>query len=866
MNKWYRKPVAKATTLILAILSGALFITCILSVMTLAGSASFREIKKISSQSFTESKEFSSVVENSMAEVLNMIKLENLFETDGAYNPDKLIDIMEYTQNGSANGENVSGVAYTLEELINWGMDYSNGNMYDGSDVIVCQKTNGSYYYYYKDDFMAQVKNGKLIFDLSDKDQQTFLQGLDDGDYTSSGYYDFHITDEEGNVLYKDCWNFGLTLKERYAPDGAENLLEIVNERPELNGKLSIVYDDIAYVAGQIGEGYDTYQLGWSDLDEGNTNFTYLYVNETTKKVVTNKSSFQNYATVSKNIETMISGENKKYIVIYPKLKDLKTNMNISKSDEWISIKDSDGGKKWNNTLAVSVDISFPIQDQFYENNKIYEESIPFLRGAVTLGIISGLLFVVMMTWITLNAGRTDKSEEVHLTGFDSCKTEIAALIVFGIWLFITVEINQCGREVYSILNSIRTMAYRGSYYELSVYDAAPYESSFYIQSLSVSETIHLFAYAVFSFSCFFAGYCSLVRRIKAKSLWKDSVLRFILEFAVKVFSAWKQTWKTVVLFVLYFGIQYFAARTGSDKVYVAMIFVNTVLIYQIISNVLAKEKLKKGIEEIASGNMGYQIELKGLHGEKRKLAEMINGIGEGLNRSVEKATKNERLKTDLITNVSHDIKTPLTSIINYVGILKQSDIADPKVQGYLDILEEKAQHLKTLTEDVVEASKVSSGNIVLELMDINLAEMVQQTEGEMIEKFEARNLAMVVNLPEEPAIVHVDGRRMWRVLENIFGNAAKYAMPGTRVYADLRVEEEEVNFSLKNVSEQQLNISANELTERFVRGDISRSTEGSGLGLSIAESLTNMQGGKFELYLDGDLFRVNIRFPRVKK
>ena len=223
-------------------------------------------------------------------------------------------------------------------------------------------------------------------------------------------------------------------------------------------------------------------------------------------------------------------------------------------------------------------------------------------------------------------------------------------------------------------------------------------------------------------------------------------------------------------------------------------------------------------------------------------------------------------MKTDLITNVSHDIKTPLTSIINYVGILKQSDIADPKIQGYLDILEEKAQRLKTLTEDVVEASKVSSGNIVLERMDINLGEMIQQTEGEMIEKFEARNLSVVVNLPEEPAIVHVDGRRMWRVLENIFGNAAKYAMPGTRVYADLRVEEDEVDFSLKNVSEHQLNISANELTERFVRGDISRSTEGSGLGLSIAESLTNMQGGKFELYLDGDLFRVNIRFPRVKK
>ena len=285
---------------------------------------------------------------------------------------------------------------------------------------------------------------------------------------------------------------------------------------------------------------------------------------------------------------------------------------------------------------------------------------------------------------------------------------------------------------------------------------------------------------------------------------------------------------------------------------------------YVVLNGLLLKEKLKKGIEEIALGNMEYQIPLQGLRGENLKLAEMINGIANGFHMAVEEAMKNERLKTDLITNVSHDIKTPLTSIINYVAILKQSDIADPKIQGYLDILEAKAQRLKTLTEDVVEASKVSSGNISLEYMDVDLVEMIQQTEGEMAEKFEARNLKMIVNLPAEPAVVHVDGRRMWRVLENIFGNAAKYAMPGTRVYADLKLEEDTVDLSLKNVSEHQLNISADELTERFIRGDLSRSSEGSGLGLSIAQSLTTMQGGTFNLYLDGDLFKVTIVFPKA--
>lgn len=284
-----------------------------------------------------------------------------------------------------------------------------------------------------------------------------------------------------------------------------------------------------------------------------------------------------------------------------------------------------------------------------------------------------------------------------------------------------------------------------------------------------------------------------------------------------------------------------------------------------VLNGALAKSRIQKGIEQIASGNLEYRIEVKGLRGADRELAEKVNDIGSGLNRAVDEAMRNERLKTDLITNVSHDIKTPLTSIINYVDILKRSHITDEKIRGYLDILEAKAHRLKTLTEDVVEASKVSSGNITLEYMDVDLRELVQQTEGELAEKFAARNLTVVLNMPEDPAIIHVDGRRMWRVLENIYGNAAKYAMPGTRVYADLVVEEDQVVFSLKNVSEQPLNFSADELTERFIRGDISRSTEGSGLGLSIAKSLTAMQGGQFELYLDGDLFRVNICFPRVK-
>lgn len=254
--------------------------------------------------------------------------------------------------------------------------------------------------------------------------------------------------------------------------------------------------------------------------------------------------------------------------------------------------------------------------------------------------------------------------------------------------------------------------------------------------------------------------------------------------------------------------------------------------------------KLKKVLRKSVKVSWITKIDLEDIHGEQRKIAEQVNSIGSGLDAAVEKNMKSERLKTDLITNVSHDIKTPLTSIINYVNLLKQEKFDDPKIQRYIEVLEEKSQRLKTLTEDVVEASKVSSGNISLEFMNINMIELIQQTSGEFEEKFQARNLTQIMNLPEEDAIVRVDGRRMWRVLANIYNNAAKYAMEGTRIYADLQTLDGKVIFSLKNISEQPLNISsAEELTERFIRGDLSRSTEGSGLGLSIAKTLTNNDG-----------------------
>lgn len=868
MNKWYRKTVTKVVLLVVAIISGAVCITSLLGALTLAGTSNPAEVWKLAGQPFEESADFNSMVQGMMRQVMERIRLERMFETDGSYSPDKLVDVVEYTKSGRISGENTSGVAYTLEELENWSEDYNSGegDIYDTNSVIVCERTDGSYYYYYLSDFITLLDNGQLSLEMEDPDDTPeFLNGLENGELTSSGFYEFRILNSSGEIEYTDCWNFGQALREKYAPDGAENLLQVVNGNPQLNGKLSIIYDDIASVLNSIYSDYQTYQSGWAYLGEGNTNFTYLYINEETKRVETNRSGYRSYENAAENIKSMKSGDSVKYMIVYPKLGDFETNMSISASSEWDAVRSYENRRNFNSTFAVAVDTDFPIRDQFYEGKINYEQNAPFLQHSLILAVVSGILFLIAAVWLTMAAGRNEKDDELRLTAFDRWKTEIAAAVVIGVWLCGTGLFAMAGSGIGTVSEASASASY---YMDAYSYDAPlNYYTGLFTNMLSLLDITALFVYGLFAFSCFFLGYLSLVKRIKGRRLWADSVCRMVLSFGATVFAERSVTVRAAAVAGVFVVFQWLALASGGSTVFVLlMLAVDIAVIYLVLSNAVAKGRLKKGIEEIASGNMNYKIPLGGLNGSNRTLAEQLNDIGGGLNKAVEEGLKNERLKTDLITNVSHDIKTPLTSIINYVDILKRENIQDPKIRGYLDILEAKAQRLKTLTEDVVEASKVSSGNIVLEYMDVDLAEMIQQTEGEFAEKFAARNLSVVVNLPDEPAVIHVDGRRMWRVLENIFGNAAKYAMPGTRVYADLSVDEENVRFSLKNVSEQQLNIAADELTERFIRGDISRSTEGSGLGLSIAKSLAEMQGGRFELYLDGDLFRVNILFPRVRR
>lgn len=341
-------------------------------------------------------------------------------------------------------------------------------------------------------------------------------------------------------------------------------------------------------------------------------------------------------------------------------------------------------------------------------------------------------------------------------------------------------------------------------------------------------------------------------------------LLRFLWNMALVILNHAGIVMRVSICFVSYLLLQILLwVLSGKGVLSVAMLAgVNLVVLAVLVTDGMQRQKLLTAIQEINSEEGNTRISESGLFAINRQMAAAVNDLGDGLRHALQEQMKSERMKADLITNVSHDLKTPLTSIINYVDLLKREELHNEKANEYLEVLDQKSQRLKQLTEDLVEASRASSGNVVLDIRRIDVKELLMQTSGEFVERFEARGLQLVENLPQNPQYVDADGRRLWRIIENLFRNVEKYAMPHTRVYLDLINDGDRVAFSLKNISESPLNISPEELTERFTRGDESRSTEGSGLGLSIAKDLTEIQKGTFEIYLDGDLFKVTVSFP----
>ena len=377
-------------------------------------------------------------------------------------------------------------------------------------------------------------------------------------------------------------------------------------------------------------------------------------------------------------------------------------------------------------------------------------------------------------------------------------------------------------------------------------------------------------------------GFYGLIRRMKAHTIWKNSLTAHFLAWCMKpvrwcagqmkrvwnlLLNAGDTTWKTLSVFCVYFIVNFVwgsSMRYASAMSLLLYLAFNGAVGVFLVWRSSQMKQIHAGVKKIADGSLDYHLPLENLSGEARRLAMQINRISGGLKNAIEASVKNERMKTDLITNVSHDIKTPLTSIINYVDLLKKENIQHPGAQEYIEVLDRQSARLKKLIEDLMEASKVSTGNVTVnfELCDINI--LLTQTLGEFEEKLNNKDLKLIINKSMENIFIMADNRHIWRIFDNLMNNICKYGQPGTRVYINIETEDEKVIIIFRNTSSYQLNISSDELLERFVRGDASRHTEGNGLGLSIAQNLAEIMGGSLKLHVDGDLFKVVLGFPRT--
>lgn len=352
----------------------------------------------------------------------------------------------------------------------------------------------------------------------------------------------------------------------------------------------------------------------------------------------------------------------------------------------------------------------------------------------------------------------------------------------------------------------------------------------------------------------------SSVKRIKNRSLLKNTITYMVGYFIFQIVVKLRLVWKTA-LFMCVYGILMIILVYNYEIV--PAIIISVILCLYILWWLIKADDIKINTEKIAQGHSDGKIDTKYMPPALKDHAEDINSLNDGISLAVEREMKSEHLKTELITNVSHDIKTPLTSIINYIDLL-QKEHTDEEEEKYLEVLSRQSERLKKLIEDLIEASKASTGNISVELTRVNVSEIISQSLSEYDEKMEAMNLDVIVNNSEKPLYVLADGNLLWRILNNLYNNVCKYAMANTRVYIDVSEQDDKVNIEVKNVSREMLNIDPDELMERFVRGDSSRHTEGSGLGLNIAGSLAEIMNGKLTLSIDGDLFKANLALPKA--
>lgn len=867
-----KKPVKTWKKILLFLLAQLLIVSCVLCLYKTVAGGSFRMSTLDgdlyyqagpfeSKENFEESYVFRQMMGAAINDIMVFSVVRSQMETDGVFDGKKEIDITDYVHRRDQGSKESVSAVFRLEDLLKWskyGLEYE----------TKCVRVDN----WYETVGSAESEIAIMIVDSEAYPGQSVSGGnSEDGE----GYYVPSVWMEQSmdamtsysgiTDIFEDEYGYVYAniniLKCRYQTVNGKNLEQLVNNWDDYFtlvhnldlaiANLSINYNNYQYLQELYGE------------DKSNVKYCILTTSGGSKVQISNLKKFDGQKS---NVETITETFQKnydEYLYYCPAEMEYNTNMPVKEelvfsqmTSNLLEYAYPETTKIW-----IGVDSAYPVEDDFSNAHRVYESStLPVVNLLILAGILFMAYFILMLVLCCKAGWESDEEGNtvLYLNLFDRMHTEFVLLLAgFSGWLICMIW--------YTLLRGWGFI-----------------DRIIYMENGTVGFFM-VGAAALFSFFLFGCFLLSLVRRIKGKNLLRDTFIgmsyRYIhkkwLESIRENKNHMLRNWGIYVVYlfingaglVLVFYWGYFArGKFGAAVLFFLLLLGFDLWIgYLLMRGTNERYEIIQGINRIRDGEIEYQIREE-THGENQVLADAVNNIGDGIRKAVETSMKDERLKADLITNVSHDIKTPLTSIINYVDLMKREDIQDDKIKGYIAILDAKSQRLKQLTEDLVEASKISSGNISYVFEKINLTELVNQAVGEFSEKFDSKGLQVIDNLAGQTAYIEADSRRMWRVVENLFNNIYKYALEHTRIYLTMQIESlddrKQAVLSVKNISAQPLNIDASELTERFIRGDISRSTEGSGLGLSIAKNLTEAQNGKFDIYLDGDLFKVSLTFP----
>lgn len=816
--------------------------------------------------SFEETTACGTLVQQQLHNIMSYYNDMGKFGTNGRYDGKKEIDYRAFVTDGEQSGGD--STTYTIDQL---GKMYDDGSSADLNGVAAYTADNyatndagidkEAYLAYEDGNDVSQETEETDVAALSAADAETFDSFSPDGEVyfpsenavKSLKEKKIDPADVSSQFLY--LYDQGMSLETQKTKAGTY-LYEYAAANPK-TVSIRDLYMTLSGVAEEVADFKN--QESNSNIDSDDSNLWYC-LEDQEGNVYTNVASWENGYTMAvaqkRSYPFAFGIDRTDGADKFRSLADRKNSPAVEVARSYLqSSQAADNYQK----VFVALDPDLEASDYFSQYSEIYSQWLSKMKLLLVMIGAGAIGTLVCLVLLTLQAGRNGKNKEIHLYFFDRWYTEIAAaaaiLIVMGAIGIVTV----CMELSYSGVHSFRD--FNGNY----IYSGSYGNEADTWRSLVTASGI------LGGFLIMLIPYCSLVRRIKAHNVWKQSFVYQAGHRVVSVVRTFyedrKKSERTVLRFCVFYGVQIvLCCGFGNFGVFLTMVM-DAAVLFLLLREASGRKQIEQGLKEIAAGDLDYKIDPTSLHGDENlQLAGIVNSLGEGMKAAVQEQMKSERLKADLITNVSHDIKTPLTSIINYVDLLKRENIENEKAKDYIRVLDEKSQRLKQLTEDLVEASKISSGNIKLEFMNLNLNELVQQVNGEFAERFEGRNLDLICILQPEPLLIRADSRRIWRVLENLYVNVCKYAMPGTRVYVDAIKKDGKIQFSIKNISENPLNFQADELTERFIRGDVSRSTEGSGLGLSIAKNLTVLQHGTFNIYLDGDLFKVTITFDEAVK